>query len=249
MTTPGDSAGVPWEGRNLAPNPFAGDDGRADAHLRAVLDSLAEAPLDPRRHVAVVRALSGARVYAPILPTAVEHSTDSRGFVHDNRSDMAMVRLASEDGRQATPLFTDIPTLTAWGTSARPVPIESERLCVAAIEEGAELVVVDAGSSHTFLLRRPALWAFVQGQAWTPPWADSDVAAALAGLAGEFSWIAGIDVAPGSARVAEAGPEVALVITAARQPGDADLASFQEALAATPVIVDRVDSMTLSLRG
>lgn len=242
-----DSAGVPWAGRDLKPNPFAGDTGLAVPALTAALDAVTAAPLDPAGHRGVLEALRGARVYAPILPTAIEHTTDARGLVHDNSSEMAMVRLAADDGRECTPCFSDIPALTAWGTTARPVPIESERLCVAAIEEGAQLVVVDPGSAHPFLLRRTALWAFVQGLPWTPAWADSAVAEAVGRVVDGLGWIAAIGIAPGSRAVHVSGPELALVLTVERTPTPEELADLRRRLGADEDFVSRVDSMVITV--
>lgn len=244
-----DSAGTAWSGRELHPNPFSGDTGEADAGLAAALTGAHAAPFDPRAHVDVVAALRGARVYAPVLPTAVEHTTDERGFVHDNKSEMAMVRLASDDGRECVPCFTDIPTLTAWHPGARPVPVEAERLGAAAVEEGAELVVVDPGSDRSFLLRRPALWAFLQRLDWQPSWADAQVAQAIGEAVSGSDWIASVGAGPGSAGLVVAGPELAIELHAGRRPTAVELAALQEALAASPAIAERVDSLTLHLTG
>ncbi|NNV09275.1 SseB family protein, partial [Geobacillus sp. MMMUD3] len=143
---PTDSAGQPWEGRNLAPNPFSGDTGEADAPLLAALETAAESPLDPAAHQGVVAALAGVRLYAPIVPIAVDHGVGENGLMVDNSSDMAMVRLQAEDGRECTPGFSAIPPLTAWHPEARPVPIESERLALGAIEADSQLVVLDPGT-------------------------------------------------------------------------------------------------------
>jgi len=244
-----DSAGVPWEGRTLRPNPFSGDDGHADAALVDALSRVNANQSDPALHSAVVAALAGTRLYAPVLPVDVEHGTDEHGRVHDNKSDMAMVRLAAADGRQATPAFSAISALTAWSADARPVPIEAERLAVAAIDEDAQLVVLDAGTEHTFLLRRPALWAFVQQQPWQPAWADPEVAARLGQLAQQSAWIDSIGLAPGSSHVAVSGPEVLLVITPSSPPAKQQLAELQSAITADPLLVDRIDSLTITLRG
>ena len=245
-----DSAGTPWAGRDLHPNPFSGDTGEADAVLVDALCAVTRDPFDPRLHVSVLAALRDTRLYAPVLPTAVEHTTDEHGYVHDNKSEMAMVLLASEDGRRCVPCFTDIPSLTAWHPQARPVPIEAERLCAAAVEEGAELVVLDPGSPRSFLLRRPALWAFLKQEQWQPAWADPNTVAELGRIAREtpgLDWIDSLGVGPGSARLVVSGPEVSLHVRALRQPSQAELGSLQTALAGSPQIAEAADSLTLSL--
>lgn len=242
---PADSAGVPWGGRELHPNPFAGDTGQADPALRAALLAVSGEPFDPQRHRRVLEALTEARLYAPILPSALTQSVDERGLIHDNSSEMSMVRLRSGDGREATPAFTDIPTLTAWHPDARPVPIEAERLGAAAVEEGAQLVVLDPGAPQTFLLRRPALWSFLQRHSWMPAWADADVASALRTVARPFGWIGGVGMGPATAAVHAGGPEVRIEVRADRTPTEDERAAFRGALAADPTVTDRVDSLTL----
>lgn len=243
---PADSAGVPWGGRELHPTPFAGDSGEADPQLLSALRSVTADPLDPQRHRAVVAALTETRLFAPILPTVLEQTVDERGLMHDNSSEMAMVRLKSGDGREATPAFSDIPSLTAWHPDARPVPIEAERLGAAAVEEGAQLVVIDPGTPHTYLLRRPALWAFLQRHPWLPAWADASVASALHTAATGFPWITGVGMGPGTAGVHAAGPEVRVQVRTAHTPSGDQRSSFQRALAESPVLAEQVDSLTLS---
>ncbi|KZE15960.1 MULTISPECIES: SseB family protein [Brevibacterium] len=244
---PTDSAGQPWEGRNLAPNPFSGDTGEADAPLLAALETAAESPLDPAAHQGVVAALAGVRLYAPIVPIAVDHGVGENGLMVDNSSDMAMVRLQAEDGRECTPGFSAIPPLTAWHPEARPVPIESERLALGAIEADSQLVVLDPGTDRSFLLRRPALFAFAQGRPWTPAWADPTVAEAAVALAGRFPWLARISLSPGSARVHVEGPELGIRLGVTGQVPAEEVERFQQALAADPIVVERADSLALQL--
>ncbi len=127
------------------------------------LEAPSAAPLEPSAHEGVVVALAGARLYAPIVPLAVDHGVGENGLMVDNSSDMAMVRLRAEDGRECTPGFSAIPPLTQWHPQARPVPIEAERLALGAVEAESQLVVIDPGTDRSFLLRRPALFAFAQG--------------------------------------------------------------------------------------
>lgn len=246
MTSRTDSAGVPWAGRTLHAHPFAGDTGEPDPALLAALAQVAAAPFDSEAHRAVVSALTGVRLYAPVLPTAVEHTTDASGLVHDNKSEMAMVRLAAADGRQCTPAFTDIPTLSAWHGEARPVPTQAERLGAAAVEEGAQLVVINAGADNAFLLRRPALWAWLQGEEWTPGWANAEVAGAVSQVVAGLPWVDSVTVGVGSAHVVTTGPEVGLTFRVNHHPGAAQVHELNDALGSNDAIVELVDSLTVS---
>lgn len=242
-----DSAGQPWEGRSLAPNPFSGYTGEADAALLTALETAAGAPLDPEAHRGVVTALSGTRLYAPIVPLAVDHGVGENGLMVDNSSDMAMVRLQAADGRECTPGFSAIPPLTSWHPEARPVPIEAERLVLGAVEAESQLVVLDPGTARSFLLRRPALFAFAQGRPWTPSWADAEVGQAIATIAEAFPWLATISLSPGSARVHVEGPELGIRLGVRGDVDESELDRFQHALAVDALIIDRVDSLALRL--
>lgn len=241
-----DSAGTPWAGRDLKPNPFSGDTGEADQALVDALTAVHANPFEPELHSNVIAALREKRVYAPVLPTAVEHTTDEQGLVHDNKSEMAMVRLAATDGRECTPAFTDIPTLTVWHPQARPVPTQAERLGAAAVEEGAQLVVLDPGSDRAFVVRRPALWAWLQGQEWTPAWAHAEVVQAIAEVASGHDWIDSVGVGVGSAQILITGPEVGLTVRVTREPQAQEVQAFNAELSQNDQVVELVDSLTMS---
>ena len=83
-----DSAGVPWHGRSLAPQPFAGDDGEPDPALVAAL-----AGRTPGGATAadVVAALARARVLVPVVaaPRPSEPAPAADGTAADIAADMA----------------------------------------------------------------------------------------------------------------------------------------------------------------
>ena len=244
---PTDSAGQAWAGRDLKPNPFSGDSGLADPALLEAMTQVAQAPLDPAAHQQVVRALSGARLYAPIVPMVVDQEVGENGLMADNSSEMAMVRLQAEDGRECTPGFSGIPPLTAWHSDARPVPIESERLVLGAIEAESQLVVLDPGADSSFLLRRPAMFAFVQSQPWTPSWADAEVAHRLRAIAESFPWLARLGVSPGSSSVHLGGPELGITLGVESEVPPEEVRRFQETVAGDEELVAKIDSLAIRL--
>src|SRR5699024_11335627 len=91
-------------------------------------------------------------------------------------------------------------------------PIESERLVLGAIEAESQLVVLDPGAESSFLLRRPAMFAFVQSQPWTPAWAAAEVTDRLRTVAEAFPWLARLAVSPGCSGVHLGGPEVGMTL-------------------------------------
>ncbi|NUL48908.1 SseB family protein [Cellulosimicrobium funkei] len=266
---PADSAGVAWEGRDLSgggidgsANPlhaFDADDGTADPAWGAVLDRLAAgAAGEPE----VVDTLSRMRVFAAVVPTVVEH--DEHGG--DKEADVAIVTLKAPDGRTALPVFTNVPALTAWHPQARPVATWMPRACLSAVDEGAELVVVDPAAERTFVVRRPAVWALAQQRHWTPSYADEALAGELAAVVDLVPGLDRIGLAPGSgvaSRTAAgtvlpgggSGPELRLVAypdaeltTAADEAGLRLMAAtLQQVLAEVPSLAERADSVEITV--
>ena len=229
----GDSAGTPWARRTLTPSPFAGDDGRVDAGLAAALGAGA----DP---APVLAALLTARVFVPVVAVAGE--VDEASGV-DEGADMALPALRSPDGRSALPLFTTVEALGRWDPAARPVPVDARRAALSAVEEGHQLLVLDAAGPVTVVLPRPAVWALAQGQAWTPSPHDPQVLAAVAQAAGS---VPGVVAAAG-----EPGRRAELRVALTVAPGlDAEglralTSAVSAALAASEVVAERVDALEL----
>ncbi|NUL43765.1 SseB family protein [Cellulosimicrobium funkei] len=275
---PADSAGLAWEGRDLSgegidgsSNPlhaFDTDDGTADPAWGPVLDRLAAGEAG---EPAVVDVLSRMRVFAAVLPTVAEtaHDHGGHGDVHqhgDKESDIALVTLKAPDGRTALPVFTNVPALTAWHPQARPVATWMPRACLSAVDEGAELVVVDPAAERTFVVRRPAVWSLAQQQDWTPSYADEVLAGELASVVDLVPGLARIGLAPGSgvaSRTATgavlpgggSGPELRLVaypdaaLAAAQDEAGLRLlaATLQQVLGEVPSLAEKADSVEISV--
>ena len=174
--TPSDTAGVPWGGRDLPSQPFAGDDGRVDPELAEVLAHYAAGSAEVGD---VVHALSTARVLVPVVVVLGEDHplpTHARG---DLGAEMAIVTITGADGKRALPVFSSIQTLAGWDADARPVPVETARAALSAVAEDCELLVLDAAGPVTVVVPRPALWALGQSRVWTPPGVDPELAAAV----------------------------------------------------------------------
>ncbi|MGB3762578.1 MAG: SseB family protein [Ornithinimicrobium sp.] len=173
-----DTAGVPWRGRELSSTGFDGDDGAADATLRAALEAATDrnrshagpGPEPPvADEVALLVAVSAARLIIPIVAVPG----------HDAASDMAAVTLSAPDGRKALPAFTSIEQLVAWDGDARPVPVTAQRAALAAVQEGCDLIVLDVGTPHVRELRTSMVWALAMGRDWRPAHRDEHVARAV----------------------------------------------------------------------
>jgi hypothetical protein len=236
----GDSGGVPWTGRDLPPGPFAGDDGSPDPAVSFALQRYTDAlaALDgpvvarARLEVAVVAALAGARLFVPIVALTGE------------AAEMALVTVTGADGRRGLPVFSSPDALARWRPQARPVPVPARRAALSAVAEGCELLLLDPAGPVSYTVRRPALWALGQGEAWTPSYGDPQVAAVI----GE----ACVDV--GVRCRLEPGDQAELRIVLGLPPGlgpaevDSTVTALTNRLSRDEIVAARVDSLELSVR-
>ena len=157
-----DSAGVPWEGRKFSDSPFADDDGSTPPALAKVLQA---ERLDKKE---LFSALSQSRLLIPLLANLGESEVGPFGQVVDKSAELSVVAVATPDNQSALPVFSSVQQMQAWNASARPVPVDSRRVALAAVAEGHNRVVLDP-STRSIGLRRPFLAALAQGHDWTPP--------------------------------------------------------------------------------
>jgi hypothetical protein len=237
-----DSAGVPWSGRTLAAQPFAGDSGEPDPRLQAALAAHAAGSAETSD---VVVALAAARVMVAVV--AIEHESafdPGTGRAADSRAEMALVTLTGPDGRRALPVFSGTASLAGWDPRARPVPVESARAAQASVAEGCDLIVLDPGGPICFQVCRPAVWALGQGRRWLPSPTDPDVLAAvrLAALAG--GQVRSVTCRPG--RAAELRVLLGLPEGLDAEGLEAVLAGVRDRLAADRLLAERVDSVELA---
>ena len=260
-----DSAGQPWAGRSLAGehakiHNFDNDDGLSDAGYLSAVAALQAGHGD---EAAVVASLATARVFIPIVAQLAEEAEGQDGLHADKQADMALVTLKAADGRTAMPAFTSADALSAWHPEARPVAVYAARAALSAVAEGAELLVLDPGSTVTFVVRRPALWALAQQQDWIPSYTDEALAGQMRQAAAGFPAVRSLELLPGrgvAARTADgavlpgggAGPELQVVLYL---EDGLDAAAVQELVAGLQaewsrnvLFGERVDSIEVKLR-
>ncbi len=196
---PADSAGIAWQGRDLSGegNPlhaFDGDDGLTPAALDTARQGVLAGALGESGFIA---ALTGQRLFVPVLAEAAGGPDQDLGQDGDKQSDITLVSMTARDGRQALPAFTSVDALTHWHPEARPVAAEAERVMLAALAEGAELVVLDPGAFFPFVVRRPAVEALASGERWTASYEDQKLAAAIGEAVSQCPGVAGLVLSPG----------------------------------------------------
>jgi hypothetical protein len=251
--TPGgaaDSAGFAWEGRTFDHHDtaFADDDGLADPAVVAAITALPAGA----SQAAVVEALRTVRLLIPLIAEAGDVGETDDGKLVDKTQELAIVTVAGPDGRTVMPAFTSVEAMHAWDPDARPVPVETRRVAMAAASEDTQLVVLDPKSPTEFVLRRPAVWALGQDLPWSPCFEDPEVAQAFAASVAQEPSVARVELAAGDPIGRFAGPE--LTVGLALHPGlDREqvgvlVGRLQERWSADPAIAERVDSMRVALR-
>jgi hypothetical protein len=198
----------------------------------------------------VVRRLAGVRVFVPIVAEVAEAGVDENGLASDKESDMALVTLQAPDGRRTLPVFSSVEALNRWHPQARPVAVYAPRAALAAVAEEAQLMVVDPGSEHPFVVRRPAVWALAQQREWIPSYSDQQVDAVLAGSLAAAGHPALLAIAGRTG--SGAGPELRVELTLAPGLDQAVLntliGTLQDFWSRDGYFAESVDSVEIVLR-
>lgn len=161
-----DSAGTPWEGRNFAQNSFSDDDGKAPAELIAVMASFRSGKAGIEQVVDQVRI---SRLLVPLIATLGESEVGAYGQKVDKSAELSIVTVKSPDDQESLVAFSSVDAMSRWNPSARPVPTDAIRLCLAAASQMSTRVVVDPGSETEFVIRRPAIAKIAQSLPWLAP--------------------------------------------------------------------------------
>lgn len=247
--SPGDSAGVPWEGRSFESNSHSEDDGSADP---ALLDALLRFRAGEGSQAEVVDAFRSARVLIPLIAEKGEEGIAPNGLAVDKTQELSIVTVAAPDGRKVQPVFSSVTAMQKWDPLARPIPVESVRVALSASSEDTDLIVLDPTSETEFIIRRPAVWAIAQGEAWEPSFLSPEVFTALQESVGHELAVIDVAVAAGDPDARLQGPELIVILDLAdgleRETLDAVLARLAQRWAADDRIAVLADSLTVKLR-
>ena len=216
---------------------FADDDGSPDPVLA---DVLARHALGEARLSDVVRALHGRRLMAPlmaVLDSVMDDVESGAPGPGEKDSHMATVSLVSPDGRRGLLAFTSVAAMAAWDPAARGIPASAARVAGAALEEGADALLLDLAGPVRLAVQGDALRALAERRAWSPVAERPEVAAAVADA------LAGVpEVAAHEVLEPVAGPDAPdlLVVLEVAEGLDAEAAAARagEALAVHPVLVE-----------
>ncbi|WP_167047739.1 SseB family protein [Salinibacterium sp. ZJ454] len=243
-----DSAGVPWEGRHFESNTRSSDDGSAPQPL---IDALARFHAGEATESAVVDALRESRLLIPLVAHLGEAGISDSGHTIDKSQELSIVTVAGPDGRNVLPVFSSVDAMQRWNEKARPVPADGIRVALAAASENTDIVVLDPLSDTEFVVRRPALWAIAQGKPWLPSYRDPQVVEAFTSSIVTEPSVVEVRLAAGDPAARFAGAEVLVSLTLIDGLSQGSLADVLERLqaewAASTVIAERVDSLTVKL--
>lgn len=258
-----DTGGQPWKGRNLGEgtshtHQFKGDDGTTDTQLAETWEQWTRGEAS---EIDMIDALRNVRVFAPVVAQLSQAHITEDGLVSDKESDMALVAIQAPDGRKALPIFTNVDYLTTWHPEARPVAADMRKTALSAVEDDNQLIVINPGQEPVFVARRPAFWAIAKGEEWMPSYSDPAVQAELERIISDFPAITGIYAERGDGvnttfrgKPVDGGghgPELKIVLKLIpglnREQLGQVLGAFQQQLAASSVISEKVDSVQIKL--
>lgn len=160
--------------RSLPDPGHADDDGAVDP---AAAEALVGYAVDPdARHAATLAVLQGTRVLVPVVTRATTVEHDERGLARDKEAETAAVLMRGRDGRLALLAFTGQEPMRAWNPDARPVPVLLREAAGAAVDEGAQALVLDVSGPVLLVVQGDDLQALARGEV-------------LVDLDGRWAWV------------------------------------------------------------
>lgn len=136
---------------------WAGDRGDPDPEVRGLLAVAS----DHEGYLAAVAALCTARFLLPVIAIGDD---GGNGPDPDRHAELQAAMLERSDGRRALPAFTGADALATWRPDARPVPCRLDELAQAAVEQGAEAVLIDLAGPHPLVIEGGLLAELARGR-------------------------------------------------------------------------------------
>ena len=129
--------------------PISDDDRSASSELVAHLAGLAAGTSTGEQ---VLAALVGARLLVPVVAVLDEADENADGLRQEKNSSMATVMVANASGGRALLAFSSSAALVQWHPDARPVPLAAPLAARAAVDEGADTLLIDVAGPMPFAL-------------------------------------------------------------------------------------------------
>jgi len=138
-----------FSGAPVPTPPIPDDDGGVSVELASRLEAFAAGSVSADH---VLEAISRSRLFVPVVAVLDEAEVGADGRRHEKQSSMATVLVQNSDGGRALLGFSSIDALTRWRTEARPVPLAAPLAARAAVDEGAETLLIDVAGPVPFAL-------------------------------------------------------------------------------------------------
>jgi hypothetical protein len=150
----------PPRGRDLLDTGFGDDDGSVPP---AVARALAAYDHDPSTYRETLAVVQDSRLLVPVVAVLDEVEVGVDGLARDKSSDMATVLMTSSTGRTALMAFTSVGSMHRWRPDSRPVPVSVPQAAQAALQEGADALLVDVAGPVMLVVQRPDVAALADG--------------------------------------------------------------------------------------
>jgi hypothetical protein len=241
-----DSAGVPWEGRSFQPNPHAGDSGETPPEVSEALGAWRSGA---GTYSGLIAAFAANRFLIPLVAHAGDDFDSDNHVMEDKVQELSVVTVAGPSGEKVIPVFMSAAAMKTWNAEARPIPIDAQRVALAAASEHTDRIVVNPGTD-SIVLRRPVVWSIAQGADYRAPWESPEFVADTRDLLGDIANLIEIGVASGDPGSTGAGSDVTLglFVAAGLAPEviRAVIDSVQARVSASDLFTSRVDALTLT---
>ncbi len=158
--------------------------------------------------------------------------------------------VAGPGGEKVIPVFTSAAARNNWNAEARPIPIDPQRVALAAASEHTDRIVVNPGTDSV-VIRRPAVWAMAQGVDYLAPWESPNFLTETRVLLADVEHLDDVTVIAGDPRSTGAGSDVSLSLTIVAdldpEAVRAVIDQVQARVSGSELFTSQVDALTLTL--
>lgn len=242
-----DSSGVPWEGRTFQPNPHAGDTGETPVDVAECLNAWRAGT---GTFTDLVAAFAANRFLIPLVAHAGDDFDVDNPVMEDKVQELSVITVAGPTGEKVIPVFTSVAAMSAWNSEARPIPIEAQRVALAAASEQTDRLVVNPGGD-SLVLRRPVVWSIAQGNPYNAPWESDEFDAETTLLLAGIDHLLEVEVGPGDPWATGDGPDVTLSLGLVdgldAEQVHALTTEVQARVSGSDLFTSRVDALALTL--